>query len=129
MAYRSFKNINSLKSPQYFKTWAIKITVNCALDCVRKNKKTVYLEPEHEKYIGSNVEYGEKVILSLSLQNLLNKLNEMERGIVLLKHYYNYTFKEIAEIVDMPAGTIKSVLYRSLEKLRKYSKEAGFYEK
>lgn len=39
VAYRSFKKIDTLKNPEYFKTWLIKITINCAIELVRKNKK------------------------------------------------------------------------------------------
>jgi len=36
MAYRSFKSIKSLKEPQYFKTWLIKIAMSCSTDMLRK---------------------------------------------------------------------------------------------
>lgn len=127
VAYLSFKGITKLENPQYFKTWIIKIAINKAIDCIRKNKKIVHLHPEYEEFIGS---YDlEDVALNVSLQELLNKLNEEEKGIVIFKYYYDYTFKEISEELEIPIGTVKSVLYRSLEKLRKYSKEeASNYE-
>lgn len=127
VAYLSFKGIKQLKNPQYFKTWIIKIAINKAIDCIRKNKKIIYLHPEHEEFVGS---YDlEDIALNVSLQELLNKLNEEEKGIILFKYYYDYTFKEISEELEIPMGTVKSVLYRSLEKLRKYAQEeASHYE-
>lgn len=38
-AYRSFKAIKYLNEPKYFKTWLIRIAVNCSLDLLRVRKK------------------------------------------------------------------------------------------
>ena len=125
VAYRSFKNIKTLKKPEYFKTWLIKITITHAIDCLRIAEKVIPLRPEFENLIGS---YDEDLSLSLTIQDLLNKLDEDEKSIVLLKFYNDYTFKEIADILEIPLGTAKSNLYRALEKLRTQTKEAGIRE-
>ena len=41
VAYHSFKKIDTLKNPEYLKTWLIKIAINCSIELVRKNKKVV----------------------------------------------------------------------------------------
>ena len=41
VAYRTFKNIKSLKNVEYFKTWITKITINCAIDHIRKNESVI----------------------------------------------------------------------------------------
>ncbi|WP_066154509.1 RNA polymerase sigma factor [Halalkalibacter krulwichiae] len=125
VAYRSFKKIDTLKKPEYFKTWLIKITISCAIDCLRKNKKVVQLKPEYEEIISSDVE---DIPLSLSLHQLLDELNENEKSIVILKFYEGYSFKEIAELLNIPLGTSKSILYRALDKLRKQAKGADICE-
>ena len=125
-AYRSFKNLSSLKNTEYFKTWLTKITINCAIDYIRRNKKIVQLNPEHVEYIES---YDEDIPLKLTLDELMDALNEDEKSIVILKYYYEYTFKEISEILEIPLGTGKSILYRALGKLRKKAEEVKFYEK
>lgn len=58
----------------------------------------------------------------------MNELNDDEKSIVILKYYEGYSFKEIAELLNMPLGTSKSILYRALEKLRKQAKGASIYE-
>ncbi|WP_342543775.1 sigma-70 family RNA polymerase sigma factor [Paenisporosarcina sp. FSL H8-0542] len=125
VAYRSFKKINTLKNPEYFKTWLIKITISCSIDLVKKNKKVVQLKPEYEEFLGSE---DEDVSLSITLQELLEQLNEDEKSIVILRFYEGYSFKEISEMLNIPLGTAKSVLYRSLGKLRKKFKEADISE-
>lgn len=125
VAYRSFKKIDTLKKPEYFKTWLIKISISCAIDCLRKNNKVVQLRPEHEELIDP---YVEIIPLSLSLDQLLDELNEDEKSIVILKFYEDYSFKEIAEMLNIPLGTSKSILYRALDKLRKQAKGVGICE-
>ncbi|MGM0879175.1 MAG: sigma-70 family RNA polymerase sigma factor [Bacillota bacterium] len=126
VAYQSFKKIDSLKKPEYFKTWLMKITINCATNLVKKNKKVVQLKPEYEEFIGTD---NEDIPLSISLQELIDVLEEDEKSIVLLRFYHNHTFKEISELLNIPLGTAKSVLYRSLDKLRKGFKEGDICER
>lgn len=126
VAYQSFKKIDTLKNPEYFKTWLIKITMNCAINIVKKNKKVIHLKPEYEEWIGKE---NEDISLSISLQELIEALDEDEKTIVLLRFYQNYTFKEISEALEIPLGTAKSAIYRALDKLRKTFKEADICER
>ncbi|WP_179295664.1 RNA polymerase sigma factor [Bacillus sp. FJAT-45350] len=126
VAYRSFAKIETLKNPEYFKTWLMKITISCSIDCIRKNQKVVQLKPEYEEFIPSE---SEDIPLSISLQHLLESLNEDEKGVIILRFYKGYSFKEISELLNIPLGTAKTILYRSLEKLRKKAKGADICEK
>lgn len=123
--YRSFKKIDTLKNPEYFKTWLIKIAINCAIELVRKNKKVIELKPEYEEFIGFE---DEDISLSVTLQDLLEHLNEDEKSIIILRFYQDYSLKEISDLFNMPLGTVKSVLYRALIKLRKKFKGAQICE-
>ena len=122
VAYRSFKKIETLKKPEYFKTWLIKIAINCSIDLVRKNKNVVQLKLEYDDECISFED--EDIPLSITLQELLVQLNEDEKSIIILKFYEGYSFKEIADLLNIPIGSAKSVLYRALDKLRKQFKEA-----
>ena len=125
VAYQSFKKIHTLRSPEYFKTWLMKITMNIAMNVIRENKKVIHLKPEYEEFIGIE---NEDMSLSISLRTLIEELDEDEKSIVLLRFYQDYTFKEISEILEIPLGTAKSILYRAINKLRKQYKEDDSYE-
>ncbi|WP_312097297.1 sigma-70 family RNA polymerase sigma factor [Niallia sp.] len=124
-AYKSFQKFSSVKDVTLFKTWIIKIAINCSIDLLRKNKKLVYLQVEGT--IESSISMKEDIPLSISLQDLLDILNEEEKTVVLLKFYQGYTFNEISDFLDMPLSTVKSMLYRALEKLRKKVRRADMY--
>lgn len=125
VGYQSFKKIDTLQKPEYFKTWLMKITINCAINVIKKNQKVIQLKPEFEVLITSE---EEDLSLSLSLQELMNTLQEEEKSVILLKFYHDHTLKEISELLQIPLGTAKSTLYRALNKLRKNFKEVGNYE-
>jgi RNA polymerase sigma-70 factor (ECF subfamily) len=123
-ACKSFSHIKNLKNAEYFKTWLIKITINCAVDFIRKEKKVIHLMPEHTELIST---LDCDLSTQITLNDLINKLTENEKSIVLLKFYYHHTFNEIAEILELPLGTVKTILYRSLEKLRMHVKKEDIY--
>ncbi|WP_345240300.1 RNA polymerase sigma factor [Pontibacillus salipaludis] len=122
VAYRSFKKMDTLKHPEYFKTWLIKMAITCSIDLIRKNKKVITIDTSYENYIGTE---DQDPALSITLHDLLDKLNEEEKSIIILKFYQGYTFKEIAGILEIPLGTAKSNMYRALQKLRNDLGEVG----
>ena len=119
VAYQSFKKINTLKNPDYFKTWLMRITINCAINTIKKTRKVVQIPLEYKECLHSEKD----IPLSITLQDVINHLCEEEKSVILLRFYQNYTFKEISEILEIPLGTAKSILYRALAKLRKELKE------
>ncbi|WP_138188695.1 sigma-70 family RNA polymerase sigma factor [Paenibacillus alvei] len=125
-AYRSFKLIATLREPKYFKTWLIRICITCAIDYLRQRKKVVHLKPGHMEFAVCNEDYD--VALSISLKQLIEQLDEDERSVILLRFYHDFTIKEIAEVLQIPLGTGKTILYRALHKLKKVIKEESVYE-
>ncbi|MEO2074197.1 MAG: sigma-70 family RNA polymerase sigma factor [Bacillus sp. (in: firmicutes)] len=114
VAYRAFKSRKSLKELNYFKTWIIKITINASIDFLRKAKKVVELSLNEECVTGQK----EEKYASLFLQELKTALNEEEKKLIYLKYYQEYTFQEIADILESPISSVKSKIYRALEKIR-----------
>lgn len=123
VAYRTFKNIKTVKNPEYFKTWLTRITMNCAVDYIRNNSKIVQLETNYLEEMEEVTEsYEREVLLRADLEELLEVLDSEEKNLILLKYYYEYSFQEIAELLKRPLGTVKSILYRALKKLRNHAK-------
>lgn len=115
-AYRSFKQIKNVKEEVYFKTWLLRIAINCSLDVLRANKNSVQFYEETEESIPEALQ--EDIDLKVTLEGLMNGLNESEKSVIMLKYYEGLTFKEIGETLEIPLGTAKTILYRALENLR-----------
>ena len=117
-ALRCFRGYSKLREPRYFKTWAVRITINCAKDILRARGSEISIEDAMEAVEPS--ESAEQEVLSrVTLERLLGSLSETERTALVLRHAYGYGFPEISKILDIPYGTAKSVFYRAIEKLKK----------
>ena len=125
-AYRAFKAIAQLKDHRYVKTWLIKIAINCSLDLLRQQQKNVLIQQQFsEKYTDFT---EDNLALQITLHDLMNVLNEGEKSVIILKYYEDLTFKEIAETLNIPLGTAKTILYKALQKLRQNAKGDEWYE-
>lgn len=119
--YKAYVSLDKLKSPNYFKTWFTRILINTAIDTIRANSKVVSLSPsEHESMSLYEAGLSDHQIseMRMDLVMLLDHLNVQEREVVVLRYYEDYALKEIAEMIGKPLSSVKSILYRSLEKLK-----------
>ena len=89
-----------------------------ALDALRKDKNHL-AEPEIPADVASEHNTEEKVMSKLSFGEALNMLDDKEEAILTLKFMGECTFKEIAEILNMPMGTVTWKYTRGIEKLRR----------
>ncbi|AJS61449.1 RNA polymerase sigma70 factor [Paenibacillus sp. IHBB 10380] len=120
--YKAFISIHKLKKPQYFSTWIIKISVNCALDYIRKSKKIIFMDKDPEvSYVPED--RGE----AIDLNEALSVLDEKSRIVIVMRYFEDMPLKEIANILDMPLSSVKSMIYRGLEKLKINLEESEYF--
>lgn len=113
--YKAFSSIDSLKTPSYIKTWFYKIIVNTSLDFLRKQKRMVVVDEEAL----SGYDPGTyDTYRDIDLQRALEDLPDNYRSIIVLRYFEDLKIEEIAEILDENVNTVKTRLYKSLEKLR-----------
>ncbi len=124
-AYRAFMNIHTLKHAAYVKTWLIRITINCSIDLLESKKKIIPIESE---FLESMAYESEDILLSITLEQLMDVLHEKEKSVIILKCYHDYIFSEIAAITELPLGTVKSLYYRALQKLKNHAERTDYYE-
>lgn len=114
----SFKNITKLKKPSSFKSWIFKILSNVCKSKLNNPADRQNSVPIHE--IHETVENAVIVDMGLTteLSEALSMLSDEERQIVLLSVIGRYKSNEIAQMLDITSGTVRSKLSRSLKKLR-----------
>ncbi|WP_343769581.1 sigma-70 family RNA polymerase sigma factor [Clostridium malenominatum] len=123
--YKALTSIESLKNPQYFNTWLTRITINCAINHLRKSKKIVYVDESNIKDIGIDSTNREEI---MDLRRELQKLDVKYKTVIILKYFEDMTLNEISQVLDLPINTVKTHLYRALEKLKINLKEADLGE-
>ena len=121
----AYKNLKSLREPQYFSSWIIKILINKCYDILRKNKKIKCL---NEKMQIEEDAYYEMYCNDSGLENVLKQLEDNLKTVVVLYYYDDLPVAEIANILNIPEGTVKSRLSRARDKIYTIlKKEEGEY--
>ena len=108
---KAYQNLVSLRSDLYLKTWLIKILINECNRILRANKKTVNLVETEPASPDNPYE-------NLELFSVVQSLDSDLRIVTLLFYYEGLRQKDIAEVLELPVGTVSSRLSRSREKLR-----------
>jgi len=116
--------------------WVMRIAHNATIDYLRKQKRyidvsgwsdedstTDYFDRmEDESNVDADVQLAEDETRA-SLMRHIAKLPEEQRSVVLLRHYYEMPFKEIAELTDVSINTALGRMRYALINLRKYFEE------
>ena len=117
---RAYVSSGSFLGRSKFKTWLFRIAYNCFIDHFRK--KT----PQRVEATGSealNLPSGDSSDSGFRYQQLyqaLDRIPEKEKTAIVLFYFEDRSIKEIAVIMDMPAGTVKYHLSMGRNHLREY---------
>ena len=117
-SWRCYKGFSGLREAEHFKTWAIRVTINCAKDILKSRGADVYCDELPEPAEPSQ-SAEQEVLDRLSLAELLEELSPEERSAVVLRHAFGYGFHDISRMLGIPYGTAKTACYRAIEKLRR----------
>lgn len=126
---KAFGNLASLKKDKHAKTWLTRILIN---ECfhIRKQRKKVTLLSEEDSWVLERREENSGNLLEVEryseLYHFIGKLKENQRLAVILYYYEGYSVKEIASIMEVTQGTVKSRLGRARKILKQYLEE-GYY--
>lgn len=114
----AFKNIAKLRKPSSFKSWMFKILSNVCKTKLINPADRLCTVPIHEIQETEADTSLAEISLSAELSEALDLLDPEEKQIVLLSVIGRYKSSEIAEILDLTAGSVRSKLSRSLKKMR-----------
>lgn len=131
---RAFNAIGSYKTSYKFSNWILKIANNHTIDYLRKRKlDTVSIDGSphartSEEATQSRViiassdetpaEYVEHKELGSQIEQAIAGLREEYRTVIVLRHVEGYAYDEIADIMELPLGTVKTYLHRARGELR-----------
>lgn len=125
---RALTHLAELKASEAAAAWLFRIAQNCAHDYFRRHRPEVSLEglacAERPQQRSSE----EQVLADEERRSLLahvSHLSEREQEIIGLKFAAHLTNRQIARVLHMPEGTVGSLLYRTLGKLRNALHEEG----
>jgi len=128
---RVYRSIGGFKGQSSFSTWVYRITMNTCLDELRRRKTRnassldTMLEGGWSPTDGENG--PEKQAVASEQRRVLNSaiadLPEDMRSAIVLRDVQGFSYEEIAEMLEVNIGTIKSRISRGREKLRQILRE------
>jgi RNA polymerase sigma factor (sigma-70 family) len=139
---KAYRFINSFEQGTNAKAWLFRILKNSFINEYRKKSKqpTKVDYQEVETYYNSDdVDYQSttdlraesvKDMLGDEISNALNSLAVDFRTVIILSDLEGFTYEEMAKILDIPIGTVRSRLHRARnllkDKLRGYAQNMGY---
>lgn len=141
---KAFRFIDSYERGTNGKAWLFKILKNGFINEYRRKSRqpnevdfedfVAYQESDIAAGVG-NMDLREDVFRGLIGDEVTKAVNGLPvdfRTVILLSDVEGFTYEEIAKIIDIPIGTVRSRLHRARnlmkEKLREYAKKMGYKE-
>jgi RNA polymerase sigma-70 factor (ECF subfamily) len=128
---KAYRSLDGFRGDAKFSSWLYRITVNTCIDKSRKKTlKSMQLEENmDDMHITAHHTTGQRSpdpekmteasLMRLHIEKALKKLTDKERTVFVLRHYRDLKLNEIAEILEINTGTVKSTLFRAIQKLQK----------
>ncbi len=111
------KNLDKIDSEKHLKHWLIRTTINKSKNlhlCFWKKRvhfdSDENIKKQENSYSGGDNHIENNIIEINELRENIKTLSEKQRSVVYLYYYEDYPVKEIAEILDISEGTVKSRL-------------------
>lgn len=121
---KAYTHLTTFKNLSNFSTWLFRIAYNVFYDYIRNRKETSGLE---DWEVDATYQIEQKRIgEEMDIYRGLSLLKETERTCVTLHYMEDLPIEKIAEIMEIPSGTVKSHISRGKEKLANFLKQNGY---
>lgn len=112
----ALQRLETFKGDSSFGTWLYRIAYNRTIDTLRRQREvtveTVYSSSREEPS-----DFGQ-LDSKAEISKALEVLSPEQLGVVFLRHYQDYSLREIAATLNVPIGTVKSRLYYAYSRLQ-----------
>ena len=129
---KMYRSLDRFRKDAKMGSWLYQIAVNTAIDSLRRKKSKPRINVEdidsvrkQEQALESaspEADPERRAVASLMQEHIdsaLNKITPQERTVFVMRHYNEFKIREIADVLEVSSGTVKSLLFRALKKLRK----------
>ena len=128
---KAFKALPSFNEEYAFSTWLYKIAINNCIDHMRKKRLKTYSinkpvqskDGELDREFPDTSMSPDRGILSdeksTIIEDAIDELPENYKIAIVLRHAEEKSYEEIAQILNIPLGTVKARIFRAREMLKK----------
>jgi RNA polymerase sigma-70 factor (ECF subfamily) len=119
---RAYKSFDRLRDPSRFRGWLVRISFRIALDRLRSAKRReqrdmLWSQPAHQPPPVTVEDVAASNQFQSHLERALEELPEKLRLALVLSAVEGHTIEEIASLVGIPVGTVKSRIFIARKKL------------
>jgi RNA polymerase sigma-70 factor (ECF subfamily) len=130
-----YNSLARYRSEYKFSTWIYKIAHNAAVDHLRRystREQSLISQSDGEQY-DLPIESGrlspeqesEKRERRAEIEAVVRELPAVYRELIVLRHSHDLSYDEIAEVTNLPLGTVKNRLFRAREIMRQHFLQRG----
>lgn len=106
-----YRNLGRFRGEAAFSTWLHRIAMNACYDALRKRRPSSSLD-EAALEPAPSPDHAEKVAAAADVQRALQSVPEEFRAVLVLHELQDLPVERVAEILEVPVGTVKSRLHR-----------------
>src|SRR5713101_6004899 len=119
---RAYRQFDRLRDRNRFRAWLVRIAFRLALDRLRSGKRreqrdTLWSQPEHQPRTATAEDIAASNEFQAHLENALTELPEKLHLVLLLAAMEGHTIEEIASMVGISTGTVKSRIFYARRQL------------
>lgn len=116
---RAFERLDLFDDSRSFRNWLLKIASNLAINRIRsrgrEHRLKLRLVEEDESGAGRE---RDEVPGPGEWAHWLDQIDDMQRAAIVLFHFHDMPYTEIAEVLEVPVNTVRTYLYRGRKRLR-----------
>lgn len=120
--YNAFLKLRSYDPKHRFFSWIYRITVNEALNTLKRRKQVVTLE---DIVVATGSAPDRVADEEDQVGKALMYLKPDDRAVVVLRHFVAFSYEEIADALEIPVKTVKSRLHEARERLKTVIRNQG----
>jgi len=117
-----YRKLNSFRFESSFKSWVFRLTVNTCKDALRKRRDILTIDDNiFDNQESADVSPEKAVIDKAQREEIvgaIEKLDEDHKNVIILRDINDFTYDQIAKILDITVGTVKSRIFRARNKLK-----------
>jgi RNA polymerase sigma-70 factor (ECF subfamily) len=122
-----FKGVKNFKGESKLSTWMFRIAYNESITFLKRKGKSLQLSSQElQDHLTEQLEadvYFTSDEIELALKKALSELPNRQREVFNLRYYDDLKFKEIAAILDLSEGAVKSTYHIAAKKVEQFVKE------
>lgn len=110
----AWRGLPALREPEAFPAWFRKLVIRASMRRVRSRRPVVELTVD----IAAPGRDLERAVQSRQLHRAFRSLDAQDRLVLTLRHLWGMSLAEVATVLEIPEGTVKSRTHHAMDRLR-----------